>query len=539
MELQVVQNKINEKFDYLTVIKYLGKSTYLFNDHEYGEFEGKLSDVLRKQRQHYKRQKSMKNLPLDEIKFRLNKEVPHVVLLEYNGFSEKAKFLDKDYGEFEAIFKFIYKKRTNHPERSKHNKRCNIKSKSFKEKRKTTMLKKYGVENAMHNEKLKNKFKNTNLEKYGVEYTSQSKEVQETRNKNNLEKYGVISTLSLPEVQNKIKETNLNNYGVENPFKSKKIQEKIKKINIKNGKIRIINDQTIKEFIRNKDYSTTTAHKIIREQGLKALEKYNKKYSSIEQLIEAILIKNDIKYNKQVYFKRNNKFYFSDFEIENKKLIIECDGLYWHSEAKKSTFYHKKKKEFYDTLNYSSLFFREDEIINKTNIVESIILAKLCLIKNKIPARKCELKKISSKEASKFFKENHLMGKGSGTCFVLTYNNEIVSAIRVINKNNIIDINRFCNKLNTVVVGGLSKLLKNIIKNNNNYTLITSFVDMRYGDGSSLIKLDFVEKTNYISFKWTDFKKVYSRQTFSSSSGYDKGFIKIWDCGQKKFELKL
>ena len=654
LKVQNAQEKINEKFKYLTVVKYLKNSIYLFNDNQYGEFEGRLSDVLRGQKTHYKRQKSMKNLPLEEIKYRLNEKIPHLTLIEYNGFSNLAVFLDENYGEFQAIFKMVYRKKTGHPERSKFNKSKHITSNEFKEKRKQTMINKYGVENAMHSEEIKNKLKKSNLAKYGAEHIASTKEFQDKKNKVIKEKYGTTSTLNLSEVQKKIKATNIKKYGCENPFANKEIQNKIKQTNlekygvehvqknkeiqektkktnlkkygynsptesqkikekiketnlkkygvenpihlkeikekiiktnlqkygvnnpqqnkeiqektkntnlekygfktplqsekikkkiketqIKNGTINIIDGKTIREFIKDKDISITTACKIIREQNIQALKEYNKHTTFIEQIIGNILKANNIIYTKQEYLKNNNNRYFTDFSIKESNLIIECDGLYWHSEVKKNDKnYHKNKQNFYKELGYNSLFFREDEILNKAPIVESIILAKLGLISNRIYARKCQIKEIGSKKSRKFFEENHLMGRGMGKTFALIYENQIVSAIRVINKKDHIDISRFCNRLNTSVAGGLSKLLKHVIKEYNPKKIV-SFVDMRYGDGSSLKKIGFQEKTNYVSFKWTDFKNTYHRMNFRNNSGYERGLCKIWDCGQKKFELNF
>ena len=43
--------------------------------------------------------------------------------------------------------------------------------------------------------------------------------------------------------------------------------------------------------------------------------------------------------------------------------------------------------------------------------------------------------------------------------------------------------------------------------------------------------------SNHLSFKWTDFETTIHRMAFKKNSGYNKGLCKIWDCGQKKFEL--
>lgn len=130
------------------------------------------------------------------------------------------------------------------------------------------------------------------------------------------------------------------------------------------------------------------------------------------------------------------------------------------------------------------------------------------------------------------------MGTGSGKIYSLIHNGEDVSCMQVICKQNVLEISRFCNRLDTIVVGGFSKLLKRAITDYQPQKVI-SFVDARYGNGHSLLNIGFKEISNYLSFKWTDFKHTFHRMKYRGNSGYDFGLRKIWDCGQKKFELKV
>src|SRR3972149_284110 len=141
----------------------------------------------------------------------------------------------------------------------KHNMLINQKnsnSEEAKEKKRRTLLVKYGVENIFQTEKIKAKIKEkrgkiekkrkqTNLQKYGVEYPSQNNNIKEKIETTNIVKYGVKSILSIPEIRNlgkgkahseeaneKRKLTNLDKYDVTYPSQSKEIQEKIKKTNL-------------------------------------------------------------------------------------------------------------------------------------------------------------------------------------------------------------------------------------------------------------------------------------------------------------------
>ena len=124
----------------------------------------------------------------------------------------------------------------------KHNMLINQKnsnSEEAKEKKKRTLLVKYGVENIFQTEKIKVKIKEkrgeiekkkkqTNLTNLGVEYPSQDLVVKEKIKQTNLNNYGVVSVLCLQEIRDlgkeklnlggikeKRKQTNLEKYGVE------------------------------------------------------------------------------------------------------------------------------------------------------------------------------------------------------------------------------------------------------------------------------------------------------------------------------------
>lgn len=129
------------------------------------------------------------------------------------------------------------------------------------------------------------------------------------------------------------------------------------------------------------------------------------------------------------------------------------------------------------------------------------------------------------------------MGKGSGKTVALLDDGNIICAMRYINKENEVHISRFCTKLNTSVIGGFSRLLKQVINSSNNKRVV-NFVDMRYGSGLYLESLGFNKEREQVSFVWTDFKNRYHRMKFPSNSGYENGLFKIWDCGQAKYVLK-
>jgi hypothetical protein len=130
------------------------------------------------------------------------------------------------------------------------------------------------------------------------------------------------------------------------------------------------------------------------------------------------------------------------------------------------------------------------------------------------------------------------MGQGKGNTFALTIDDIIYSAIRVVKKENGLDISRFCHAIGYNVIGGFSKLLSHIEK-----TLkpefIQTFIDLRYGTGDYLPLLGFTKESEYLSFNWTNGKDRLHRMQFPGNSGYENGYYKLWDCGQAKYIKKI
>lgn len=81
------------------------------------------------------------------------------------------------------------------------------------------------------------------------------------------------------------------------------------------------------------------------------------------------------------------------------------------------------------------------------------------MTENKIFARKCEIKEISSKESKNFVNQNHIQGNAPSTIKIgLFFKEKLVSVMtfgkRPMFNSNEYEIIRFCNILNTMVVGG-------------------------------------------------------------------------------------
>ncbi len=445
----------------------------------------------------------------------------------------------------------------------------------YLERRKATVLERYGVANVMQNEKVKENFKTSFKQKYGVEHPSQVEEIhkrqvesikatsKESRKKavaTMKERYGITNAQQLPDTQAKTKETNLKKYGNENARITDFVKNKIAKTNLEkygnehffatddgkqkafqskidNGSIRVYENKLISEWAEEKDFSISHFNKLIRDIGLREALKLVPGKTSIESKIEEILkeFNVDFKFNKQL------ENYRPDFNIESHKLIIEANGSFWHSDfIIKDKNYHKRKKGFYTAKGYNSLFFTDIEILNKASIVKSIIQNKLGL-STKIGARKCEIKPVDKKEAKAFFTENHLMGFGAGRTYGLYFENKLVCGMQIkgySQLDNFIEVSRFCCVAGVSVIGGFTKLLKYAISEEKAQGVIT-FTDLRYGSGNYLKEFGFAKETEHLSFCWTNGKENIHRMKFPGNTGYGASFNKLWDCGQAKWVYSI
>lgn len=403
------------------------------------------------------------------------------------------------------------------------NKKQEIKSKKIK-----NSIEKYGVEHPSKLNSVKDKFKQTCLKKYGCEHHSQNETVKNKTKKSHLTKYNGYFIASSQGIKKK-QETCLRKYGKIHYNKTEEGKLKLRKSSIKNGRAIVVGGKTLTEIAKEKRCSPSTIHQNYKIIG-KDIVIFNKRHSLIESRIKKYL------QSINIDFLHNKKFgeYFPDFRLKN--IIIECDGLYWHSDQFLENNYHKEKREYYISQGYKPLFFREDEILNNFDIVKSIINNSLGL-NNKIFARNTRFTKVDYKEAKNFLNQNHLMGSITSRCYGL-YTDKLVAIMSVKKINSGLDISRFCCLNNLTIVGGFTKLIKNIQKDLSP-DFIQTFIDLRYGSGKYLSNLGFKKESENLSFKWFKNSKTFHRMSFPGNKGYEKGFYKIWDCGQAKWKINF
>ena len=267
---------------------------------------------------------------------------------------------------------------------------------------------------------------------------------------------------------------------------------------------------------------------------------------------------NIIQRDRTILPKRNEL----DMYFPTSGIAIEFDGIYWHNELNKPKKYHLNKTIECEKKGIHLIHIFEDEWLDKQEIVKSLLLNQFGLTKNKIYARNCTIKEVKSDIAKKFLDSNHLQGNCySKIKLGLYYNNELVSLMTFGKSRHFIgngkakwELQRFCNKLNTSVVGGASKLFKYFIEQYSPEEIV-SYADRRWSNGKIYDTLGFTKyaesKPNY--YYVVGRKRVYRfnlrKQVLVEKYGCPKDmtekefclkqkWYRIYDCGCLCYEWK-
>jgi hypothetical protein len=443
-------------------------------------------------------------------------------------------------------------------------------SKRVNDKIKKTNKKKYGTEHTFNSEVVKDKIKKTNLDRYGSKNPFGSDVIKNKIKKTNLDKYGSeyfttssIFLNNLEDIKNKIKETNLKKYKNTVITKSdifrkgnvsiakdnnyiKYLNNKFSLFNCDNGKphtFKINSDNYLYRKTNNVSLCTVCSP-VGDNRSLKEKELYN----FIRSVYNGIMI----------------KCYRDGLEIDiylpELNIGFEFNGLYFHSNKFKDKNYHLNKSKYFRDKGIRIIHIWEDDWTNKEEIIKSQILNWIGKTPNKIYARKCEVKQVKSSKASEFLNNNHIQGKvGSTLKLGLYYEGRLVSIMTFDhnngrNKMNYDDWNlsRFCNIINTNIIGGFSKILKYFIINYKPNSIIT-YSDKSWSNGSLYITNGFeILNDTRPDYKYiidnkrvhkSNFKKknlgIKSESITEREYTQNRNIERIYDCGKLKFMLDI
>jgi len=374
-----------------------------------------------------------------------------------------------------------------------------------KSKTKNTFIKKYGMEHHFQTEETKNKIKSTWKENYGVEHFSHS-DVYKNKKKS---------------IINKRKKTIYQEYIEKYDLISIDDENIIKYCDNHKGEY-IINKKLFHNRLRYNNNTCTICFPKDENNSIKEIELYN---FIKENLKEKDILRTYRIDNKEI-----------DVYIPSLNLGFEFNGLYWHSELHKENDYHLIKTESMEENGVHLIHIWEDDWINNCEIVKSRILNLLGKTENKIYARKCVIKELEPKIYKYFLNNNHIQGGVNSKVKIgLYYNEELVSVMGFGSLRKSLghkstdgewELLRFCNKLNTNVVGGSSKLFKYFINTYKPFKVI-SYADRSWSMGNMYKKMGFelTKKTNPNYYYIIDKKRI-NRYNFRKDKLVEQGYDK-------------
>ena len=253
-----------------------------------------------------------------------------------------------------------------------------------------------------------------------------------------------------------------------------------------------------------------------------------------------------------------------DIVIPSKRIAIEYNGNYWHSEkAGTDSTYHLNKTNKCKEAGYQLIHIFEDEWLLQNKIVKARLKARLGLTKYSIYARECTIKEIDNNVKNQFLEKYHIQGQDQSSIKLgLFYKNKLVAVMtfgkRRFDDKEGFELIRYCTIANFNIVGGAGKLLTYFRKLHPGESII-SYADKRWSTGNLYKQLGFKllheSAPNYYYVHPSNVLKRYSRQTFQKHKLHailesfdpllsefenmiNNGYFRIYDCGNYVFELK-
>ncbi len=410
----------------------------------------------------------------------------------------------------------------------------------------------------------------------GGYYTCSSKCSKNKREQTFIEKYGTNTPFKSDEFKAKSKQSNLKKWGHEHFRQSEKWR--IDNNEVEKRKITIFNQfKENNPMVINQD----DEHFIIKcdlhgEVPIRKKLFSNRKVTKTEYCTICNPVDSNISGKEILLLKLIRSLYdgeiITSYRLKGKEIDIylpelkigfEFNGIYWHSELFLKKDYHINKTKLCLNHGIRLIHIFEDDFDDKLPILTSIV-NNLLNNSSRIYARKTVMKKITDKNIIEgFLIKNHLQGfVNTNINYGLYYNDELVSLMTFMKSRKIIsgkkgleyELVRYCNKINTSVIGGASKLLKQFIKEYSPKSII-SYCDISWANGKVYENLGFsfdgISEPNYyyvINYKRENrinyqkhklVKKGYDANKTEFEIMSELGYYRIFNCGNSRYVLKF
>lgn len=451
-------------------------------------------------------------------------------------------------------------------------------SKVVKDKSIKTNQIRYGQNSAMCLLETQEKSKDTLFKNYGVTNPSESKEIISKR----------IESFKKSNYKETYKKTSLEKYGVEHPWMDKSIHNKTIDFFYASYRSRIESKIDVNKFKFigfKKGISTRLLFNCCEcssDFDILTYQFYYRTNSGVSICTNCFPISENASISQIELYNFITKNYSGDVILDCKDIInpyeidiylpelklgFEFNGIWWHSDKFKKDNYHLKKYELSNLSGVSLITIWEDDWVTNKEICESFILNKLGKTANKIYARNCHIREITYNESKNFLDTNHLQGDCKSSIRVGLFNNsELVSLMTFSklrlplqrheknrNKDKHYELTRFCNRINTNVVGGASKLMKYFI-NKYNPIQVETYSDNLISNGGLYERLGFeyshTSKPGYWyvidgirehRFNWRKQRLIqmgYDVNKTEEEIMSELGYYRIYNAGNKKWIYK-
>lgn len=383
-------------------------------------------------------------------------------------------------------------------------------------KRQQTCLEVYGTNNVSQLDETKEKVKQSFHDHYGDWYVN-----TDECKKAFVDKYGVDNALQSPEILDRVHQTCIERYGSATPAKNEEVKAKISHTKTNQTYAKFLKFANIQPLFDIDTYTGRKHHQMYPWKCTKCQHIFEYKYQNglipicpqcypprkqteyqIYEFLQSIYTETIVR-NNRTTLKTELDFYFPF-----KKLAIEFNGLYWHSEisGQKDKQYHLTKTQLANAQDIQLIHIFEDEWIFKNKIVKNRIKHLLGLNKRKIYARKCNIKEIDTPIKNAFLNKYHIQGEDKANINLGAYYRNHLVAVMTFGKQRIAlgqehienhwELSRFCTIGTFNVVGIGDKLLKFFERQYKPLQIIT-YADKRWSMGNFYYKLNF--KLDHIS----------------------------------------
>lgn len=252
-----------------------------------------------------------------------------------------------------------------------------------------------------------------------------------------------------------------------------------------------------------------------------------------------------------------------DIVLPQANLALEYNGMFWHSDIQPriNRKYHQQKTIRCNEIGYQLIHVFENMWVEKQPIIKDIIRKRLAIVENIFYARECKLIKLDNSQAKQFFNDNHIQSSGGGA--IVTYgllsDKQLISAMSFCKNrfggNEQYELLRFANKLQTITIGGASKMFKRFVEEFAPTSIVT-YSDASLFSGKLYSQIGFkfesITEPNYVYWSNSD-QKTLSRYQCQKHKlpdllvdGFDPTqteyqnmsnnyFYRVWNSGNYKF----